>query len=131
MRVADVMTKGIIGCDPARQLEEVASLMAEHRVHAIVVNESETDTDDPTWSIVSDLDLIGALLSPTKRDAGHVAASPVVIISEFDSLERAAQLMREYSAAHLVVVNPSTGQPSGVISTLDLARAAAQTQEGS
>jgi CBS domain-containing protein len=70
---------------------------------------------------------VGALGTPTKRDAGHVAASPVVTISESDSLEHAAQLMTEYSAAHLIVVDPKNERPSGVISTLDLARALAPT----
>lgn len=125
--VGVVMTKGIISCDPERPLEEVAALMAEHRVHAVVVNHSPDGADEPTWSIVSDLDLVGALGAPTKRDAGHVAATPVVTISESDSLEHAAQLMAEYSAAHLIVVDPKNERPSGVISTLDLARALAPT----
>ena len=117
------MTKGIIACDPATPLEEVAALMTEHRVHAVVVGDDTTESGAPTWSIVSDLDLVGALETAAKRDAGHVAATPVVTISESDSLERAAQLMSEYSAAHLIVVDPENERPSGVISTLDLARA--------
>jgi len=121
--VRAVMTKGIITCDPTTPLEAVASLMAEHRVHAVVVNDIPTNSDEPDWAIVSDLDLVGALGTPTKRDAGHVAATPVMTISETDSLDRAAQLMREYSAAHLIVVDPENARPTGIISTLDLARA--------
>lgn len=121
--VADVMTRGIISCDPSTPLEEVASLMAEKRVHAVVVNDAPSDSGQVDWSIVSDLDLVGAFGAPTKRDAGHVAATPAMTISESDSLERAAQLMREYSAAHLIVVDAENKRPSGIISTLDLAGA--------
>ena len=39
-----------------------------------------------------------------------------------DSLGRAAQLMSEYGVAHLAVIDPSTDRPSGVLSSLDLAR---------
>ena len=37
-------------------------------------------------------------------------------------LRRAAQLMREYGIAHLVVVDADARTPLGVISTLDIAR---------
>lgn len=120
--VAKLMTRGIISCDPTTPLEEVAMLMAEHRVHAVVVNDVP-GSGEVDWSIVSDLDLVGAFGTPTKRDAGHVAATPAMTISESDSLERAAQLMREYSATHLIVVDTENGRPSGIISTLDLAGA--------
>lgn len=45
-------------------------------------------------------------------------------------LRRAAQLMREYGISHLVVVDPGAQTPLGVISTLDLARVIAESQEG-
>jgi CBS domain-containing protein len=121
--VQAVMTASIITCDPTTSLEDVAALMAENRVHAVVVNDIPTNSDEPGWAIVSDLDLVGAFGSPTKRDAGHVAATPAMTISESDSLERAAQMMTEYSAAHLIVVDAKNERPSGIISTLDLAGA--------
>ena len=37
-------------------------------------------------------------------------------------LRRGAQLMTEYGTAHLVVVDPTTSPPLGVLSTLDVAR---------
>jgi CBS domain-containing protein len=38
-----------------------------------------------------------------------------------ETLERAAQLMNEHEITHLVVVDPSTKDPVGVLSTLDIA----------
>ncbi len=43
-------------------------------------------------------------------------------VSSDDTLTRAAQLMREYGTSHLVVVDPESATPLGVLSTLDLAR---------
>jgi CBS domain-containing protein len=47
----------------------------------------------------------------------------VLTIAPDESVERAAQLMTEHAAAHLVVVERS--QPVGVLSTLDVAAALA------
>jgi CBS domain-containing protein len=42
-----------------------------------------------------------------------------------DALERAAQLMAEHDVTHLVVVQPHSGQPVGIVSALDVAGALA------
>jgi CBS domain-containing protein len=42
------------------------------------------------------------------------------MVSPRESLRRAAQLITEHATAHLVVVDPATGRPVGVISTLDV-----------
>jgi CBS domain-containing protein len=50
-----------------------------------------------------------------------------VIVAPSDTLEHAAQLMAEHQTAHVMVVDPVTGDPAGIVSTLDVARAAAAT----
>jgi CBS domain-containing protein len=42
-----------------------------------------------------------------------------------DSLEHAAQLMAEHEVTHLVVIQPHTRHPVGILSALDLAGALA------
>jgi CBS domain-containing protein len=44
-----------------------------------------------------------------------------VSVAADDSLERAAQLMAEHEVSHLVVIQPHSGPPVGVLSALDLA----------
>jgi CBS domain-containing protein len=105
-------------------------MMAAYRVHSIVVfgDPEDRDGDGRLWGIVSDMDLVAALGSGgdvDERTAGGTAASPLVTTSPGETLDRAAQLMREYSTAHLVVVEEEGGHPVGVISTLDIARALA------
>jgi len=116
--VGEAMHRGIVTCAPTADLREVAALLAEHGVHCAVV---AGDPDRTLWGIVSDLDLMRGLGSPVPLVAGNLAALDIVIVSPQDELRRAAQLMAEHDAAHLIVVED--GAPVGVLSTLDVARA--------
>jgi CBS domain-containing protein len=117
------MTAGILTCSPSAPLRTVARMMATHRVHAIVVF-GHQDTLLP-WGVVSDLDLVGAIDSGA--NAGAIAASPVVTVTTDDTLIGAAQLMREHSTAHLIVVADAASPiPIGVLSSLDVVRAVAE-----
>jgi CBS domain-containing protein len=124
--VADAMHPGVITCPHDAPLREVARMMAAHRVHCVVVFDEGDEPGPGSWGIVSDLDLAAGLSEGAldERTAGQIAASPVVTVSASETLGRAAQLMAEHSSAHLVVVDPGTGLPVGVLSTLDLARLA-------
>ncbi len=97
-------------------------MMAHELVHCVVV-ESRKGSGGPLWGIVSDLDLIAAA---TVRDldeqtAGGSAASPVVMVTAAETLERAAQLMTEHGTSHLIVTDTAHARPVGVLSTLDVA----------
>ena len=56
------------------------------------------------------------------QSAGASAATPALTIHPGDTLQRAAQVMTEHAIAHLLVVDDTSGEPVGVLSTLDLAR---------
>lgn len=117
--VVDVMRLGLITCPLDASLREVARIMATYRIHAVVVSEVEGDRP---WGIVSDLDLADAAAKDLdKLTARHTWRSRLVTIDADASLARAAQLMAEHRVAHLVVVQPHSGHPVGVLSTLDLA----------
>jgi CBS domain-containing protein len=119
--VGEAMHRGIVTCAPTAGLREVAGLLAEHGVHCAVV---AGDPDHTLWGTVSDLDLMRGLNSPVPLVAGNLAALDVVTVTPRDELRRAARLMAEHGAAHLIVVEDGT--PVGVLSTLDVARAAAR-----
>lgn len=130
LRVAEAMHAGVFTCEREALLSEVAAQMARELVHCIVVESGSGDAGPP-WGIVSDLDLVAAA---TVRDldqqtAGGSAATPVVMVSPAETLERAAQLMTEHGTAHLVVVDPRQQFPIGVLSTLDIAGTLAQGAE--
>ena len=121
--VLEAMHAGVVTCSPATPLELVARMLATHRIHCVVVwGDDEADAEG-VWSVVSDLDLIdvAATEDVAACTAGGSARTLAVVISPSASLRRAAQLMREHSTAHLVVVEPQRERPVGVLSTLDVA----------
>jgi CBS domain-containing protein len=121
LTVADAMHRGIVSCPPSANLLEVAALLARNAIHCAVV----TDDAGTVWGIVSDVDLMRGLGSPVPLTAGNLAALEAVAVAPDDELQRAAQLMAEHDVSHLIV--RSEGAPVGIVSTLDVARAAAGT----
>lgn len=117
VRVADAMHVGLIACPADTPLTVIAEKMSQEAVHCILIR-PDPESDEGEWRVVSDLDLMGGLEEPD-TPAGRIAASPLMTVSEDDSVLRAVRLMHEYQAAHLLVV--SDGGPSGVISTFDVA----------
>lgn len=123
-RVSDVMTAGVVSCAPDLPLRAVAAIMARDRIHSVVVFDGGPER---AWAIVSDLDVVGAASADLDREtAAAVAATPVVTVGPDERLARVVQLMTEYETTHLVVVEPDTGRPMGIVSSLDIARILAE-----
>jgi CBS domain-containing protein len=116
--VVDAMRVGIVSCPPDTTLDEVARIMATYRIHCVVVSEMEGATP---VGVVADIDLAAAASRSRETTAGQLARSEPVTVAADDSLERAAQLMAEQEVSHLVVIQPHSGHPVGVLSALDLA----------
>ena len=121
LHVRDVMHTGILTTDPSTPLRVVARLMAEQRVHAVAV--ADPDHARRPWGIITDLDLAAAAAEDADEKAGEARKHDVITISSADSLIWAAQQMVEHGVSHLVVVDPTTGHPAGILSTLDVAAA--------
>jgi CBS domain-containing protein len=51
--------------------------------------------------------------------------TPIVAVRQDAPLLHAADLMAQHGVSHLAVVEPASGRPIGVVSTLDIARAIA------
>lgn len=116
----DLVSGGILACSPDAPLDEVAALMAENGVHAIVV----VDEAKPEPPVVSDLDLIAAAASGHYAElrASDIAGTEAVSVLRDESLGRVAQLLAEHRVSH-ALVRDERRQPIGIISTLDLAGA--------
>ena len=121
VHVQDVMHTGMLTTDPSTPLRVVARLMAEQRVHAVAV--ADPGHARRPWGIITDLEVAAAAAEDVDESAGEAAQHEVVTISATDSLSWAAHQMIEHGASHLVVVDPGTGHPIGIISTLDVAAA--------
>lgn len=120
--VADAMHPGILSCDPDLRLTEVARLMATHHVHCLaVVGVSHQEPVCGVWGIISDLDLLRAAIGDREGTARSLATQPVVSVDARTWLTDAARLMLENGTSHLVVVEPESQRPIGILSTLDIA----------
>ena len=77
--------------------------------------------------IVTDLDLVQAASHGglDDRTAGGSAKTPVVRVSGRDPLEQAVEVMTAHGTSHIVVVEPDTRQPVGILSAPDDAAALA------
>ncbi|MGZ6726024.1 MAG: CBS domain-containing protein [Gaiellaceae bacterium] len=124
--VAQAMHPGVVTCPRETPLATVARMMTLYRIHSVVVfgEESDDGTGGELWGVVSDLDLVSAANTGALEDrtAGGTAATPAVLVDSNDSLAHAAQLMSEHEITHLVVVQPESTRPIGILSTLDVAR---------
>lgn len=121
--VDEFATIGILSCTPDAPLDEVAWLMSNNRVHAIVV----VDDQVPEPPVISDTDLIAAAASGHFDGlcARDIAGTEAVSVAQDETLDRAAQLVAEHRVGHLIVRDRAR-MPVGIISSLDLARAIAQ-----
>jgi CBS domain-containing protein len=126
------MHPGLVRCAPEASLRAVAALMADARVHCVVVIDDTSD-ERLLWGVVWDRDLVAAatVRSLDEQEARGTAIKPAVTIASYESLARAAQQMTKHGVSHLVVVDPVKDRPLGVISTLDLARALAAARSPS
>jgi predicted transcriptional regulator len=118
--VADAMHPGILTTNPDTPMTEVARMMASHHVHSIVVIGGADDA--PTWGIVTDIDILRvATQSGVEPNAEALSVRPAVTVETTTPLLEAAQSMIKHATAHLLVVEPISKRPIGVISTLDIA----------
>ena len=117
--VADAMRIGIISCQPATSVKDVARIMATYRIHSVVVSQIEGGSP---LGVISDVDLAAAAARGARLStAAELSRAEPVTVDADDSLERAAQLMAEHEVSHLVVIQPHSGHPVGMLSALDVA----------
>ena len=122
VHVHDVMHTGILTTDSSTPLRVVARLMAEQRVHVVAVGDG--DNARRPWGMVTTLDVAAAAAEGSDLTAGQAAAGrEIVTISSAEPLDYAAQIMASHQLTHLMVIDPTTGHPTGVLSSLDVAAA--------
>ncbi|HTX30377.1 MAG TPA: CBS domain-containing protein [Solirubrobacteraceae bacterium] len=121
--VGDAMHPGILYCEPDLSLTEVARIMATHHVHCVgVIGISHKDPECPVWSMISDVDLLKAAVEGDEQaTARSLASEPLVSIDARTPLAQAAAVMVRHDARHLIVLEPDTQRPVGILSTLDVA----------
>lgn len=119
VKVEDVMRHGVLSCQSETTVRTIARMMAEHRVHSVVVTDLD-GVSERAWGIVTDTDVLRAAREdPDQHTAGEIAGTELVSISPQDPLEEATRLMVDHDLTHVLVA--TKGKPVGVVSTLDVA----------
>lgn len=118
------MHAGVVTCSPDATLRTVASILAAHRIHAVVVASPE---EAAPCAVVTDRDVVfsysqGTLDRLTARDA---ASEPTVTVRAGLDLRYASEAMVRHGTTHVVVTEPGNGKPVGILSSLDIANAVA------
>jgi CBS domain-containing protein len=121
--VSDAMHPGILSCEPDASLSEVAKIMATSHVHCVaVVGISHEEPQCGVWGVISDLDLVAAGIrdreAPTAR---AMAQQPLLTVQPSTPLRDAGEVMLAQQVSHLVVIEPGTERPIGILSSSDIA----------
>ena len=112
VKVADLMIKNVINCQPHHSVEHVRNIMKKNKVHAIPIVED----DDTLKGIVSTLDLTDSIKDNTP--VGKIMTEKVYTIPMYNDIHHAARLMRNHQVHHVVVTNEK--KVVGMLSSFDL-----------
>jgi len=130
--VRNLMHPGLITCHPEATLGQVAILLTEHHVHALVV----VDAQDRPVGIISDFDLLaGEWLSADKQSlgtmrkltAGELMSAPIDTVEADVPLQDAARQLIDKDINRLVVTDK--GVPAGIVSTSDFVASIARAEK--
>ena len=121
--VRDLMHPGLITCRPDATLGQVAVMLTQHHIHALIVG----DHDGRPLGIISDFDLMAgewlsanaeSLEAMRKMTAGELMTTPIGAVDARAPVSEAAQRMRAGHMSRLLVTDQ--GKPVGVIAISDL-----------
>ena len=117
--VKDIMHKGLITCLPTTSLGQVAALLNESHVHALIVAEQA----DKPMGIITDFDLLAgewlsvdeaSLNTMRKLTARDLMTVPIETVAANSSAEAAAKRMAEKNIHRMLATENS--KPVGIIS---------------
>jgi CBS domain-containing protein len=130
--VRDLMRPGLLTCRPDATLGQVAVLLSQHHVHALIV----ADRGGHPLGVISDYDLLAgewlavdaeSLAAMRKLTAGELMSQPVDSIEASMTLKEAAHILIEKDINRLLVTEK--GKPVGVISIADFVASIACEEE--
>ncbi|GAA2970608.1 CBS domain-containing protein [Streptomyces enissocaesilis] len=117
-KVREVMTAAPVTMSPQTSVAEIARVMRDEGIGAVLVAEG-----DELRGLITDRDLAVRIVAREGNIADYSAADAcsgeLITVSPDDGLDRAVSLMREYAVRRLPVVED--GLPVGIVSLGDLA----------
>ncbi len=132
-KVRDLMRQTLITCSPDATLGQAAVLLAQHRVHALIV----ADAEGRPLGILSDIDLLtgewlsadpASLETMRKMTASQLMSAPIATIAADASAHQAAIRMRDERLHRLLVTE--AGRAVGIISVSDFVASLGRASAG-
>jgi CBS domain-containing protein len=126
------MHRGLITCRQDAALGQVAVMLTQHHVHALVV----VDRDRRPIGLISDFDLLAgewlsadseSLAVMRKLTAGDLMSHPITSVEASVPLTEAAHLMLEKDISRLLVTED--GKPAGMIAGSDFVASIARAEK--
>ena len=130
--VRDLMHPGVLTCKPDAALGQVAVLLDQNHVHALIV----TDRNGRALGIISDFDLLAgewlstdseSLAAMRKLTASDLMSHPIDSVEAGISLADAVQALIEKEISRLLVTEH--GKPVGIISLSDFVASIASEEK--
>ena len=130
--VRDLMRPRLITCSAEATLGQVASLLTQYHIHAMVV----VDPENHPVGIISDYDLLAGewlsgepqgLATMRQLTAGELMSSPIETVEVDIPIKTAARILVEKDINRLLVTEK--GIPLGVISTSDFVSSIAREEK--
>ncbi len=132
--VRDLMHHGLITCRQDTSLGQAAVLLAQHRIHSLVV----ADRSDRPVGILSDFDMMAgewlsadteSLAVMRKLTAADLMSKPIISVEADVPLSEAAKLLVQKEINRLMVTEK--GKPVGIISSSDFVAGIAREEKPS
>jgi CBS domain-containing protein len=122
MNVGQICSRNVVSAPASAPLSDIAKLMHDHRVGAVVITKAPLDRPVAV-GIITDRDIVRAQLK-RKTDLAHLSAEDIMtrdplVLGEDDAVESAMQRMRARAVRRAPVVT-SHGALAGFVSTDDL-----------
>ncbi len=130
--VRDLMHPGVFTCQPTATLGQVAVLLTQNKVHALIVS----DREGRPLGVISDYDLLAgewlsvddeSLTTMRKLTAYDLMSYPVDTVEADTPIKEAAHLLIEKDINRLLVTDQ--GKPVGIISTTDFIASIAKQEK--
>ena len=120
----EAMHRGVLSVPLETPLTKVAQMMSRFGVHCVVALDQRGEYQARLWGLIPAAQLVRIATKDEleNRTAGASATQGVVTVGPADSVFDAARLMTDNDVDHVIVVDPVSNRPVGVLSTLDVTR---------
>jgi CBS domain-containing protein len=115
-KILNYMAESLLSIAPTASVLEASHTMHENKIRSLLVEEG-----GEYIGVVTDHDIskkvVSENLAPEKVQVADVMNFPLIKIESQESMEKAAQVMRDHCTHHLVVTEQ--GQMLGILSIVD------------